>query len=134
MRRRELASRESRETHKEQAGFASELIAIRHRFDLSRSAAANLLGVPSSTVGRIEQGIMAPSAETVRALKILPTLAEGKAPSPCAIGSGIGLDGPDELKAHTLRCDTCQAYFEWILRWSLLDRIEFSRHEQTTVK
>ncbi|OLB38317.1 MAG: hypothetical protein AUH11_06720 [Acidobacteria bacterium 13_2_20CM_57_17] len=131
MTRRELASRDTR---KEQAGFASELIAIRQRFDLSQSAAANLLGVPSSAVARIEQGIMAPSAETARALKILPTLAEGKAPSPCAIGSSIGLDGPDELKAHTLTCDTCQAYFEWMLRRSLLDRFEFSRREETTVK
>lgn len=75
-----------------------------------------------------------PSAETVRALKTLPTLAEGKAPSLCAIGSSIGLDGPDELKAHTLTCDTCQAYFEWVLRCSLLDRFEFSRREQTAVK
>ncbi len=95
MTRRQLASRDTR---KEQAGFASELIAIRQRFGLSQSAAANLLGVPSSAVARIEQGIMAPSAETARALKILPTLAEGKAPSPCAIGSSIGLDEPDELK------------------------------------
>ena len=131
MTRRQLASRDTR---KEQAGFASELIAIRQRFGLSQSAAANLLGVPSRAVARIEQGIMAPSAETARALKILPTLAEGKAPSPCAIGSSIGLDGPDELKAHTLTCDTCQAYFEWMLRRSLLDRFEFSRREQTTVK
>lgn len=77
---------------------------------------------------------MVPSAETVRAVKILPILGEGKAPSPCAIGSRIGLDGPDELKAHTLTCDTCQAYFEWMLRWSLLERFEFSRREQTSVK
>lgn len=56
----------SRGTRKEQAGFASELTAIRRRFDLSESAAANLLGVPSSAVARIEQGIMVPSAETVR--------------------------------------------------------------------
>jgi transcriptional regulator with XRE-family HTH domain len=87
--------------------MTNRLRTVREKLGLSQEAAARLLNVSLQSVNRWERGKWEPSTGNDTVLALLPILAAGEVPKPCATAKREGFNIAF-LSRHVRGCPDCR--------------------------